>query len=88
MNIAEKSIIRHAVGAVIDVPKREHGYRNHYCVSVNSPDIEVLNGLVSKGFMKKGRLINDGHDQYFHVTELGCEAIGLKKSVIKRIFEP
>ena len=88
MNIAEKSIIRHAVGAVIDVPKRDHGYRNHYCVSVNSPDIEVLNGLVSKGFMKKVRLINDGHDQYFKVTKLGCEAIGLKKSVIKRIFEP
>ena len=86
MDIEEQAFIRHAVGA--DAKKRMRGYRIHYCISVNSKDIEILEKLVAQGFMRKGALINNRTDQYFHVTRAGCEAIGLHKAAIKRALEP
>jgi hypothetical protein len=47
------------------------GYRNHYCAEVVSPAWSQWCGLVVLGLARYGFRINDGRDQYFHVTDAG-----------------
>jgi hypothetical protein len=71
-------------------PKKQHGYRNHLCVSIHegSEHYEISLQMVEAGLLKPGQKINNGTMQYFHATVKGCQAIGLSKAAIKRAMEP
>lgn len=79
--------MRHMLGATRERTKRDHGFRNHYCTVIGSESYAMLLKMEAAGFVKAGRRINDGRDQYFHVTVEGCRAIGLSKAAVKRAFE-
>ena len=66
----ELEVMRHALGA----DSRLRGYRNYYCT--NSDD-QLLNSMVSKGYMIAGGKINDGRDQYFKVSDDWCKVLGI-----------
>lgn len=54
-----------------------NNHRNYWChnielgVKVINDDSTPLGQLLLLGYMKPGRIINEGRDQYFHVTEAG-----------------
>lgn len=81
-----ESKLRHMLGAGAERPKRDHGFRNHYCTSIGSESHGVLLEMQQAGLVRSGRSINEGRDQYFHATVDGCKAIGLAKAAIKRAF--
>lgn len=82
-----ESKLRHMLGAGAERPKRDHGFRNHYCTSVGSGCHGVLLEMQEAGLVRAGRSINKGRDQYFHATIEGCKAIGLSAAAIKRAFQ-
>jgi hypothetical protein len=45
-------------------------HRNNFCVSTSNIGLNILT-LVIDGLMKKGQVINDGKDVYFHATDTG-----------------
>lgn len=57
-------MMRHAIG---------QGGRNHYCAEKPSMEWSQWCGLVVIGLARFGLVINDGRDQYFHVTDRGRE---------------
>ena len=51
-------------------------YRDHYCVGLdNAATLADIRALVAHGWMREGHTINEGRDQYFHVTQLGISAM-------------
>ena len=70
-------ILQHSLGA--DKYGRNHEevrggpyYRDHYCTGVEDSAIMAdLLDLVSQGWMRAGHKLNEGRDQFFHVTEAG-----------------
>lgn len=70
----ERSILLHSLGVEYPRGKRKpKPYRNYYCAEIHDARLPAL---VQKGLMQAGRVINDGRDQYFHVTEAGAAAVG------------
>ena len=57
-------MMRHAVS---------HAGRNCYCAGRHTQEWGAWSGLVVLGLAQFGNLINDGCDQYFHVTDAGIE---------------
>lgn len=78
-------IIRHALGLDLYRSKSLLGFRNYYCTVVGTSEFAVLKSMVQAGLMREGVKINDGRDQYFHVTEAGINAINLPVREKKRI---
>lgn len=64
----EMQILRHSLGLAYD-GSGQAMYRDYYCDNV--PCSAEMDSLVEKGLMVRGRKINDGQSQYFHVTEAG-----------------
>jgi hypothetical protein len=52
-----------------------HPGRNYYCVEVGTPDDEDWRQLVVAGLAQSGRIINDGRDVYYHLTDAGKAAL-------------
>lgn len=77
----------HMLGAGNHIPKRQHGYRNHYCASIDDKDYFVMLEMEKVGLVRAGKKINGATCQFFYATEKGCQAIGLSKSAIKRAME-
>ena len=50
-----------------------HAGRNCYCAERLTQEWGAWSGLVVLGLAQFGNLINDGRDQYFHVTDAGIE---------------
>lgn len=73
--------VRHMTGAVSNVSKRNWGYRNHYCACKEGPDMASMERLKAAGYVVQGR--DQGSSVFFHATEAGCKAIGLKPYQIK-----
>jgi hypothetical protein len=74
-------ILQHSLGA--DKYGRNHEdvrggpyYREHYCAGLENAEVmgDILY-LVSQGWMVAGRKLNEGRDQFFHVTEAGIAAM-------------
>jgi len=80
----ELEILRHMVGAGSKNP----GYRNFFCASLDGSDFLVLNDLMKKGLVFKGRTISGCRDCYFHATEAGMRAAGLTDDQINFCMEP
>jgi len=57
-------IIRHALG----LNYKEKPFRNHYCTTDKDPELEEM---VTAGWFKRGILINEKRDRYYHVTAAG-----------------
>jgi hypothetical protein len=65
MTTAERhgvEMMRHATGWL---------HRNAYCAERSSLEWSQWSGLVVLGLARFGAVINDGRDQYFHVTPMG-----------------
>ena len=63
------SMMRHALGIPDDATSCSMLFsRNYYCSATEDPP---LVGLCEMGLMHRGRMINEGRDQYFHVTDEG-----------------
>jgi hypothetical protein len=80
---SQEQKLRHMLGAETGrYPKRSWGFRNHYaCGRENDGDLEELLSMVDAGLLTKGReaykLV------FFHATEAGCRAVGLKGKQIR-----
>ena len=47
-------------------------HRNHFCRALVDPEYgDLLEELIRRGWMTRGRTINDGRDCYYHVTPEG-----------------
>jgi len=64
VNRTTLEMMRHAVS---------HAGRNYYCAPRHTQEWGAWSGLVVLGLAQFGNLINDGCDQYFHVTDAGIE---------------
>lgn len=51
-------------------------FRNHFCAADGDADMEAL---VAAGLMRRGVTINNGHDRYYHATEVGMTLCGIKR---------
>lgn len=79
--------LHHMLCAVSNVKKSNWGYRNHYCAGVGSEDEASFTEMEKAGLVARGRVINDGDSVFFHATEAGMDAIGLKPAQKKRAME-
>ena len=75
--------LRHMVGATKHVPKKNHGYRNHYAAG-SLDQFESMERLVKAGFAFKGR--KSGDLIFYHATRNGCIALGLSASATENVF--
>ena len=64
VNRTTLEMMRHAVS---------HAGRNYYCAERHTQEWGWWSGLVVLGLAQFGNLINDGCNQYFHVTDAGIE---------------
>lgn len=78
----ERGILWHAIGMTTRNYRRTSdwwssnlNHRNNYCLSYNSgiKEANAIRRLIILGLMKEGTKINDGSDQYFHVTHAGIK---------------
>jgi hypothetical protein len=68
-------MMRHAVGWL---------FRNAYCAERTSMEWAQWSGLVTLGLARFGPVINDGRDQYFHVTPMGISYLAkMEETVIE-----
>jgi len=67
-------VLQHMLG--LDQHGRGAQYRNHYCIPVNAVDDDfvALAKMEGAGYTVRGRTINDGRDQLWHVTDAGVRA--------------
>lgn len=65
------NILCHSLGIKDDGSGKD--YRNHYCIPIDfeSKDLTEIRDLVARGLMAAGSKLNEGRDQYFHVTDAG-----------------
>ncbi len=80
-------LLTHTLGAGSHIRKSKHGYRNHFCASVDSHNYKAFEEMVAAGFAERGASLNGGKSVYFRATVEGCKAVGLSKAAIKRAFE-
>ena len=70
-------MLKHTLGADSRYTKKEWGFRNHYCVSVGTPDHDLLQDLESKGYMVMGRSTYAGENsRFYRATRKACELLG------------
>lgn len=77
--------LRHTVGASSHVPKRDHGYRNHFAAG-SDEQRKSMERLIGAGYAKRGA--ESGELIFYHATEAGCTAIGMSKAATKRALTP
>lgn len=75
--------LRHMLGASIDSPKKQWGYRNHFATQADDASMVRLLAL---GLVRRGRGIPGGLT-YFHATEAGCAMAGFDKKQTARAME-
>lgn len=91
-NIAEDTLLmmRHAVGMKPEAQKKHWGLRNRY--AVGSGDTErrlVWDKLVEHGFAEcSTQNKSQSNVIMYHLTKLGCKAVGLHKAAVDRAISP
>lgn len=81
---ADMSNLRHMLGIGSHTEKRQWGNRNHF--APGGADIQSMERLESAGLVCKGRPYADTY--FYHATEAGCRAAGLKPYQIRKAMEP
>jgi len=84
IEVSDLDTLRHSLGAESHYKRSQWGFRNRYCGTT-----EAVTRLVSAGLMKPIGTPNElsGGDQFYIVTEAGCDAVGLTAAQKKRAFE-
>jgi hypothetical protein len=77
-------ILQHASGWGSEQP----GYRNHFCVSIGSPDHLECVMLSAARLMDAGPKINGDRSQYFYVNAAGGRALGMSPYAIRLMTKP
>ena len=87
MKVSESDLelVRHTVGAKPHIPKRQWGFRNHFCSGTSGKDYEGMLRLEKAGFMVRQERSEEWGGIYFYATVEGCKAIGLKAYQIKKV---
>lgn len=75
--------LRHMLGATVDSPRKEWGYRNYYAANSGDASMDRLQEL---GLVRKGRAI-PGDLVYWHATEMGCTIAGLTAKETRRALQ-
>ena len=70
MSAETAKLFKHALGIHLDT---DYPYRNYYCAVI---DDSTMENLVALGLLKRGKIINEGRNRYYHVTTLGADSIG------------
>ena len=73
--------LKHMTGCDPRYKKRQWGFRNHYCASKSGKDQESMQRLLSAGYVVQG--VEQERSIFFHATEAGCKAIGMKPAQIR-----
>ncbi|MBU2769139.1 hypothetical protein HAP94_24005 [Acidithiobacillus ferrivorans] len=81
---ADMNNLRHLLGIGSHIKKRQWGYRNHF--APGGADIQGMERLETAGLVCKGRPYADTY--FYHATEAGCVAAGLKPYQIRKAMEP
>ncbi|MDA8153121.1 MAG: hypothetical protein M0003_10480 [Acidithiobacillus sp.] len=76
--------LRHMLGIGSHTKKRQWGYRNRF--APGGADIQSMERLETAGLVYKGRPYADTY--FYHATEAGCVAAGLKPYQIRKAMEP
>lgn len=77
-------MIVHMTGSGEHIKKSAHGYRNHYCATVESQQYSNLMTMEEHGLVVGGVFLNQRQSRYFHATEKGCAFAGMSKVATKR----
>ncbi|MCK5505515.1 MAG: hypothetical protein KAJ10_10150 [Thermodesulfovibrionia bacterium] len=82
-NITEYDLnnIRHMTGSQSRYPRKQWGFRNHFCAGKNGQDFKSMQKLLSAGYVSQG--IEQETSIFFHATKEGCEAVGMNKKQIQ-----
>ena len=83
INDTDMGNLRHMLGIGSHIKNRQWGYRNHF--APGGADIQSMERLESAGLVRKGRTYEETH--YYHATEAGCVAAGLKPYQIRKAME-
>jgi hypothetical protein len=83
VNDVDMENLRHTLGIGPHIKKRQWGYRNHF--APGGTDIQSMERLEEAGLVRKGRVYEDTH--YYHATEVGCIAAGLKPYQTRKAME-
>jgi hypothetical protein len=86
LQLEDLDVLQHMLG-VSGNPKRQWGYRNHFCCEIGGKHEKQFAALEARGLARRGHMINQGRDVYFHATEAGCRAAGLNKKQTARALE-
>ena len=78
---AQLDLLRHMVGAVSNVKKRDWGFRNHFNSTPGSDDDKALAELAELMLVVPGA---QGASNYWHCTVEGCKAAGLNDRQTRR----
>lgn len=70
--VEEMEILRHMLGVGSHIRKKDWGSRNYFNAGIGHSDMPTLHRLIDKG------LVIGGLPEYFHATDAGYAAIGLK----------
>lgn len=81
---ADMDNLRHMLGIGSHIKKRQWGYRNHF--APGGPDIQSMERLAEAGLVRKGQPYQETH--FYHATEAGCVAAGLKPHQIRKAMVP
>ncbi|WP_232821356.1 hypothetical protein [Acidithiobacillus ferrivorans] len=84
VNDVDMENLRHMLGIGSHIKKRQWGYRNHF--APGGADIQSMERLEAVVLVRKGQPYQETH--YYHATEAGCVAAGLKPHQVRRAMVP
>ena len=80
--------LRSMLGATKRHARHNWGYRNRFCVTVNTPSEADLKRLCELGLAERTMRFNDGKSAMYSATVEGMRAIGFTEKDIQRALEP
>ncbi len=80
---ADMENLRHMLGIGSHIKKRQWGYHNRF--APGGPDIQSMERLEEAGLVQKGQPYQE--TPFYHATEAGCVAAGLKPYQIRKAME-
>lgn len=77
----ERQVLLHALTGSV---RGAGAHRNYFLAGTGHHDERHLEHLCALGLMTRGRKINGGRSQYYHCTEAGARAVGLRLPTAER----
>ncbi len=67
--------LRHMLGACLDRPRKEWGFRNYFCADASGADRESMERLLKLGLVSQGE--RGEFHSYYHATKMGMDLVGI-----------